>query len=51
MSRERFGSIAIIVLALVLILFGVSMLISIAIPAWVFGLMFVAAGLLLLVGR
>lgn len=51
MNRERLGGIGVIVLALVLILFGLTAIVSIAIPGWVAGVLFVVAGLLLLVGR
>lgn len=49
--RDRFGSIAVVVLAAFLLLFGFTLIISTAIPGWVVGVLAIAAGILLLVGR
>lgn len=51
MTRERFGSVAIIVLALYLLIVGAALVISIAIPPWAIGGLAIVAGILLLVGR
>lgn len=51
MTRERFGSIAVIVLAAFLLLYGFALLVPIAIPVWVSALLAIAAGILLLVGK
>lgn len=49
--RNHAGSIGVIVLALFLILYGVTVLIGIGIPAWVGALLAILAGILLLVGK
>lgn len=49
--RERFGRIAVIVLALWLIFVGVTGLLSLAIPAWVGAVSAIIAGILLLIGE
>lgn len=51
MTRERFGGIAIILAACWFILYGLTGLLSIAIPLWVLYLLALFAGGLLLVGR
>lgn len=45
------GSIALLFLCAFLIVFGLSKLIPIAIPDWVIGILSVAAGILLLIGK
>lgn len=51
MNRERLGGIGGLVLCAFLILFGLTLVVSIAIPGWVTGILAIAAGILLLVGR
>lgn len=49
--RSRAGGIGVIALALFLILYGFTILVGLAIPAWVGALLAILAGILLLVGR
>lgn len=49
--RTHAGSIGMIALALFLILYGFTILVGLAIPAWVGALLAILAGILLLVGR
>lgn len=49
--RSRAGGIGVIVLAFFLIFYGFTILVGLAIPAWVGALLAILAGILLLVGK
>lgn len=49
--RGRAGSIGFLLLCLFLLFYGVSILVGLAIPAWVGAILAILAGLLMLVGR
>jgi len=51
MTRENFGYLGKIVLGFTCIVFGVTMVLPLAIPAWAIGGMFIVSGVLLLIGK